>query len=129
MMRYPINKLLVAAFAMLCAQATFTSAARAQGVPPAIGDAVTEGAQIEDALRDVQVQSAANREGEVIDGEGGVFLLRKVDIFSIGADADFAYQSNPARTDAAGNSGSFRWYGFGFRGRCHASRQPLQRGA
>ena len=64
-----------------------------------VRDAVTVGSQIDNALRDIQSQSAAAQDGEVIDGEGGVFLLQQVDIFSVGVDAGLGYQDNPARTD------------------------------
>lgn len=65
-----------------------------------VRDAVTVGSQIDQALRDIESQSAAtDDDGTVITGEGGVFLLEKVDIFSVGVDTGIGYQDNPARTE------------------------------
>lgn len=62
-----------------------------------IRDQIRRGAQIEDALKAVGRQRAADADGTIIDGEGGVFLLERADIFSVGALASLGYDSNPLR--------------------------------
>jgi len=67
---------------------------------------IRRGAQLEDALRQVVRQRAAGEDGAIIDGEGGVYLLERADIFSAGALSSFGYDSNPARQNDS-ESGSF----------------------
>ncbi len=71
-----------------------------------IENAVTQGTQFDDA------QSLSNRhqqdlEGSVIEGEPGVFILRKIDIFSVGALVGGGYSSNPNRNFDTNGDGSF----------------------
>lgn len=70
-----------------------------------IENAVTQGAQFDDA------QNLSNRhqqslEGSVIEGEPGVFILRKIDIFSVGALVGGGYSSNPNRNFDTNGDGS-----------------------
>lgn len=71
-----------------------------------IRDQIRRGAQIEDALKSVQRQRGTDADGAVIDGEGGVYLLERADIFSVGALASLGYDSNPLR-QIDSNSSSF----------------------
>ncbi len=75
---------------------------------PDIGRAVTEGSQIEDAIaRSTQRREGARDDEEAIDGEAGIYVLKKEDIFFVAANAGLAYSDNPLRTvDNVGGSGS-----------------------
>lgn len=71
-----------------------------------IENAVTQGAQFDDAqsLSDRRKQMEG---GTAIEGEPGVFILRKIDIFSVGALLGGGYSSNPRRNFDTNGDGSF----------------------
>lgn len=84
-----------------------TGAAHAQAVPP-IEQSITQGAQIEEAVeRASRTGDPDARDDQAIDGEAGVYVLKKEKIFYIAANAGIGYSSNPLRTsDDVGGSGS-----------------------
>jgi len=80
-------------------------------LPPEVSESITEGDQIQDALRQ-QERLVAPRQGEdnVIDGEAGIFVLRVQEIFYASAAAGIGYESNPVRTsNDPGESYSFNF--------------------
>lgn len=91
----------VAAFMML-----YATTAHAQTLPE-IGRSVTEGAQIEKVLDNAESRrQQVAKEEEAIDGEAGVYILKKADIFYVAGSAGVGYSSNPLRTvDDLGGSG------------------------
>lgn len=93
-------QLAAAAFATLLA-----SPAYAQSLPD-IRESITQGGQIDDIIREQQNRSNKKAgEGEVIDGEAGVFVLQKNGIFFVGGGLSAGYESNPLRTvDDVGGS-------------------------
>lgn len=72
-----------------------------------IGRAVTDGAQIEAAIARGEAPVVGEEDDQEIDGEAGVYVLRKADIFFVGGEAGLSYSANPLRTiDNVGASGA-----------------------
>lgn len=72
-----------------------------------IENAVTQGAQFDDVLA-LSDRRQMGEEEAVIDGEAGVFILRKIDIFAVGALLGGGFSSNPRRNfDTNGDSSIF----------------------
>lgn len=72
-----------------------------------IGRAVTDGAQIEAAIARSEATVVDEEDDQEIDGEAGVYVLRKADIFFVGGEAGLSYSTNPLRTiDDVGASGA-----------------------
>lgn len=96
-----------AALAVLLGVAAAAGPAHGQAVPP-IEDSVTRGAQIEEAVRRAERPGDPEAAGDqAIDGEAGVYVLKKEKIFYVAASAGIGYSSNPLRTsDDVGGSGS-----------------------
>ncbi len=69
--------------------------------------AITQGAQFDDArkLIDRRRQDAEDR--AIVDGEPGVFILKKAKIFTVGISAGGGYSSNPGRTLDTSNESAF----------------------
>lgn len=70
-----------------------------------ISSAITQGAQFEQA-QSVTDRTRRQETGEALEGEPGIFILRKVDIYSAGAFLGAGYSSNPARTFNTNGKGS-----------------------
>jgi len=81
--------------------------AQAQQLPPDVGDEITRGSQIDDAVRTSADQSRGQISGDVIDGEGGVFILQRNKIFSVGGQIGAGYESNAARQMDSGSGTIF----------------------
>lgn len=82
-------------------------AAHAQAIPE-IEESITQGAQIEEAIgRTTAPRGPAVGDDQAIDGEAGVYVLKKEQIFYVAANAGIGFSSNPLRTsDDVGGSGS-----------------------
>jgi len=96
----------VAALAALAPAILSTGQAGAQATPD-IADAINQGNQVRDALRDQDrtVARAGSMEDSEIDGEAGVYVLTVNDIFYIAGAAGAGWSENPLRTsDDAGDS-------------------------
>lgn len=63
-----------------------------------ISRAVTDGAQIEAAIARNDAARPSEEDDQAIDGEAGVYVLRKADIFFVGGEAGISYSQNPLRT-------------------------------
>lgn len=72
-----------------------------------IESAVTQGEQFEDVQELSANREQMERDGSVIAGEPGVFILNKIDIFSIGAALGGGYSTNPKRNFDTNGEGSF----------------------
>ena len=72
-----------------------------------IESAVTQGEQFEDVQEMSSRREQMQRDGSAIAGEPGVFILNKIDIFSIGASVGGGYSSNPRRNFDTNGQGSF----------------------
>lgn len=72
-------------------------------------DAIVQGNQIDDAIRDQQQLDQQVRTDEnAIDGESSIYILNKNEIFFTGATTGIGFSSNPIRTfDDLGDSFSF----------------------
>jgi len=84
-------------------------AAQAQ-VGPDIERAIIQGNQIDQALQQGPAREAVrDGDGQAIDGEAGIYVLKVNEIFFIGGSAGLGYSSNPVRTaDRLGDSFSFQ---------------------
>jgi hypothetical protein len=72
-----------------------------------IGRSVTDGAQIEAAIARGATPRGDGEDDQAIDGEAGIYVLRKADIFFVGGEAGVSYSTNPLRTvDDVGGSGA-----------------------
>ena len=96
-----------AGLALLIGLAVAAGPAQAQAVPP-IEESVTQGAQIEEAVRRAERPGDPEAvDDQAIDGEAGVYVLKKEKIFYLAASAGLGYSTNPLRTaDDVGGSGS-----------------------
>ncbi len=84
----------------------WAAAANAQVAPP-INESITRGAQIEDAVGRTARTTPRAVDDAALDGEAGVYILKKQDIFFVAGNASLGYSSNPLRTaDNVGGSGS-----------------------
>ena len=73
--------------------------ADAQSIPD-IQESITRGSQIDDIIKDQQDRNDERlRQDETIDGEAGVYVLRRNEIFFVGGGLSAGYSSNPLRTD------------------------------
>ena len=79
--------------------------ADAQSIPD-IQESITRGSQIDDIIKDQQDRNDERlRQDETIDGEAGVYVLRRNEIFFVGGGVSAGYSSNPLRTaDDVGGS-------------------------
>lgn len=75
-----------------------------------IEDAVTQGSIFNDAAERAGPEVAQQEDASAIDGEAGVYVLRRNDIFSVSAIAGAGYSDNPARVQDSdiGGSASFQ---------------------
>ena len=94
-------------FALVSALATTmfaTAPARAQGLPD-VQDAIVEGSQVDAAIATGTREGIARVDDTEIDGEAGIYVLRKNDIFYVGGVTGLSYSENPSRTsDDLGDS-------------------------
>lgn len=69
--------------------------------------AITQGSQFDDvrALIDRRRKNAEDR--AIVDGEPGVFILKKTEIFTVGVSTGGGYSSNPGRTLDTSNASAF----------------------
>lgn len=95
MMQYSLR---IAALVAAGLASTLSHAAMAQTSVNDVEGAITQGAQFDDALALADPRPGGTEEDATIDGEGGVFVLQKSDIFTIGANVGGGYSSNPGRT-------------------------------
>lgn len=84
----------------LCSGTAFAQAA------PDFESSIIQGNQIDEAIRgQEQLEDQVRKDDNEVDGEAGVYVLRKNKIFYVGATAGIAYSENPLRTaDDAGDS-------------------------
>lgn len=100
-------------FKLAAITACFYTTGAAQTVfAQGIGDfesSIIQGDQIDQAILNQQQLGGQVRPDEnAIDGEAGIYILNKNDIFYVGATAGFGYSENPLRTvDDIGDSFSF----------------------
>lgn len=74
------------------------SAASAQTSLNDVEGAITQGAQFDDARELVYERRLEAAEDSTIDGEAGIFVLKKNKLFTISASAGGGYSTNPGRT-------------------------------
>lgn len=99
-----IRRIAWVAALVFAAHATAPAVAQSQSD---IGRAVTDGAQIEAAIARSEAPVVGEEDDQAIDGEAGVYVLRKADIFFVGGEAGLSYSANPLRTvDDVGASGA-----------------------
>jgi hypothetical protein len=100
-----MHKFMKTRIALVAAWLAWPVLANAQTTPD-IQDSITRGSQIDDIIKDQQDRSdAALLQEEGIDGEAGVYVLRRNEIFFVGGGASAGYSSNPLRTaDDVGGS-------------------------
>lgn len=60
--------------------------------------AITQGSQFDDARELVDRRRQDAEDEAIINGEAGIFILKKTEIFTVGVSAGGGYSSNPART-------------------------------
>jgi hypothetical protein len=80
--------------------------ANAQAIPDLPGS-ITLGSQIDDIIKAQKDRDRANAlgEDETIDGEAGIYVLRRNEIFFVGGGVSTGYSNNPLRTaDDVGGS-------------------------
>jgi hypothetical protein len=80
--------------------------ANAQAIPDLQGS-ITLGSQIDDIIKAQKERNRANAlgEDETIDGEAGIYVLRRNEIFFVGGGVSTGYSNNPLRTaDDVGGS-------------------------
>jgi hypothetical protein len=84
-----------------------TTPAQAQSLPD-LGRSVTQGSQVQDILDWANARrQRAQVNDQAIDGEAGLYVLKKQDIFYIGGSLGAGYATNPLRTiDDIGGSSS-----------------------
>lgn len=63
-----------------------------------IENAVTRGSQFNETLEDFSDRPVLDEDELTIDGEAGVYILKKNDIFAVGAILGAGYADNPSRT-------------------------------
>jgi hypothetical protein len=95
MMRIPAR---FTALTLAISGITWSQAAMAQTSLNDVEGAITQGAQFDDALALVGPRPEGTEDDATIDGEAGVFILQKADIFTLGANLGGGYSSNPGRT-------------------------------
>ncbi len=84
----------------------FPATAHAQSLSE-ITRSVTDGAQIEAAVARSTTPQRADDDDQAVDGEAGIYVLRRADIFYVGGEAGVSYSTNPLRTvDDVGGSGA-----------------------
>lgn len=74
------------------------SDAKAQSVPDIQGS-ITQGSQIDEIIRDQdRIGPQLGEDGNEIDGEAGIYVLRVNEIFYVGASYGLGYSENPVRS-------------------------------
>ena len=93
-----------AALILLVAGSAETGRAQTSGQ---VQEAITQGAQIEESIsRTARANSRPEDQEDAVDGEAGIYVLRRQSIFFVAGSAGLGYSSNPLRTaDDVGGSG------------------------
>ena len=99
-----MKKLVILTSVLLCSSLT-SETAFAQAVPDFEGS-IIQGNQIDEAIRGQELlDSQVRKDDNEVDGEAGIYVLRKNEIFYVGASASLGYSQNPLRTiDDVGGS-------------------------
>ncbi len=81
-----------------CGATCLPTIVHAQAVPD-IQDTITQGSQIDDIIRDQdRIGPRLGGDGDEIDGEAGIYVLRVNEIFYVGGSYGVNYSENPLRT-------------------------------
>ena len=100
-----MNPSKIVVFLILATMLTFSARGYAQALPE-IENTITQGSQIDDIIREQdRLSGQIAKKDDEIDGEAGIYVLKKNEIFFVGGTAGIGYSGNPVRTvDDVGDS-------------------------